>query len=275
MKQVQGRVLHRIDCLNRCRLMFSGTVTRTSEVRPELFMGCFRCLECGTIIRNVEQQFKFTEPSMCPVETCQNKCVRLFTLFSPFCRLHLQRKAMLDPSRHLQVLDDCRKAWSLIKEESTFIDWQRAKVQENTDEVIDSSLRYVCDACLERPTCFGSYALATSYLGHGSSVIRCEQVPAGSLPRTIEVIFRNDTVEQARAGDKLVFAGSMVVVPDVAAITAPGQRSLVKGAGTLSHSQLRQVKRQVLSSIQQLEGPASRQSHLVIHICKSSLSQML
>lgn len=59
----------------------------------------------------------------------------------------------------------------------------------------------------------------------------CVQVPAGSLPRTIEVIFRNDTVEQARAGDKLVFAGCMVVVPDVAAITAPGQRSQVKGAG--------------------------------------------
>lgn len=37
-------------------------------------MGCFRCLECGTIIRNVEQQFKFTEPSMCTMETCQNKC---------------------------------------------------------------------------------------------------------------------------------------------------------------------------------------------------------
>ncbi|EIE23406.1 MCM-domain-containing protein [Coccomyxa subellipsoidea C-169] len=132
---------------------FAGTVTRTSEVRPELFMGCFRCLECGTIIRNVEQQFKFTEPSMCTMDTCQNK-----------------------------------KAWTLVKEESTFIDWQRAKVQETTDEV-----------------------------------------PAGSLPRTIEVIFRNDTVEQARAGDKLVFAGCMVVVPDVAAITAPGQRSHVKG----------------------------------------------
>jgi DNA replicative helicase MCM subunit Mcm2 (Cdc46/Mcm family) len=58
-----------------------------------------------------------------------------------------------------------------------------------------------------------------------------DQVPAGSLPRTLEVIFRNDTVEQARAGDKLVFAGCMVVVPDVAAITAPGQRSQVKGAG--------------------------------------------
>ena len=59
----------------------------------------------------------------------------------------------------------------------------------------------------------------------------CTQVPAGSLPRTMEVIFRNDIVEQARAGDKLVFSGSLVVVPDVSVITAPGQRSLLKGAG--------------------------------------------
>ena len=29
----------------------------------------------------------------------------------------------------------CRKAWSLVKEESVFVDWQRVKVQENSDEV--------------------------------------------------------------------------------------------------------------------------------------------
>jgi DNA replication licensing factor MCM6 len=27
------------------------------------------------------------------------------------------------------------KNWTLVKEESTFVDWQRAKVQENADEV--------------------------------------------------------------------------------------------------------------------------------------------
>ena len=27
---------------------FSGTVTRTSEVRPELLTGSFKCMECGT-----------------------------------------------------------------------------------------------------------------------------------------------------------------------------------------------------------------------------------
>lgn len=30
---------------------------------------------------------------------------------------------------------ESRKAWTLVKEESTFVDWQRVKVQENSDEV--------------------------------------------------------------------------------------------------------------------------------------------
>ena len=52
---------------------FSGTVTRTSEVRPELFLGTFRCLECQTIVRNVEQQFKYTTPIICANPTCGNR----------------------------------------------------------------------------------------------------------------------------------------------------------------------------------------------------------
>lgn len=32
------------------RLMaIHGTVTRTTEVKPELILGSFKCLECGTI----------------------------------------------------------------------------------------------------------------------------------------------------------------------------------------------------------------------------------
>lgn len=41
----------------------SGTVTRTSEVRPELIYGTFQCSECKGIVRDVEQQFKYTEVS--------------------------------------------------------------------------------------------------------------------------------------------------------------------------------------------------------------------
>ena len=39
----------------------TGTVTRTSEVRPELLFGTFKCEDCGTIMKDVEQEFKYTE----------------------------------------------------------------------------------------------------------------------------------------------------------------------------------------------------------------------
>lgn len=42
----------------------TGVVTRTSEVRPELLQGTFKCLECGGVIKNVEQQFKYTEVNL-------------------------------------------------------------------------------------------------------------------------------------------------------------------------------------------------------------------
>jgi DNA replication licensing factor MCM6 len=50
-----------------------GTVTRTTEVRPELFLGTFRCLGCSHVVRGVEQQFKYTTPTICPNATCNNK----------------------------------------------------------------------------------------------------------------------------------------------------------------------------------------------------------
>jgi DNA replication licensing factor MCM6 len=52
---------------------FSGTVTRTSDVRPELFLGTFRCQHCGSTVSNVEQFYKFTEPMICPQRTCNNR----------------------------------------------------------------------------------------------------------------------------------------------------------------------------------------------------------
>ncbi len=53
-------------------------------------------------------------------------------------------------------------------------------------------------------------------------------MPAGSLPRTMDVIMRHEAVETAKAGDKMVFTGQMVVVPDVGALAAPGERVQVK-----------------------------------------------
>jgi DNA replication licensing factor MCM6 len=44
-------------------MSISGTVTRTSEVRPELLFGSFICEVCGGFVSEVEQQFKYTEVS--------------------------------------------------------------------------------------------------------------------------------------------------------------------------------------------------------------------
>lgn len=44
----------------------------------------------------------------------------------------------------------------------------------------------------------------------------------------MEVILRNNVVESARAGDEMVFVGTLLVVPDVAAITAPGEKVQTK-----------------------------------------------
>jgi len=131
-------------------ISFSGTVTRTSEVRPELTSGVFRCELCNTISDPVLQQYKYTEPSKCKNSACPN-----------------------------------RTAWSLLTsaETSRFVDWQKVRVQENADEI-----------------------------------------PAGSMPRTLDVILRGDIVEKAKAGDKCVFTGTLIVIPDVAQIAAPGRR---------------------------------------------------
>ncbi|KAL9453154.1 hypothetical protein AB3S75_008867 [Citrus x aurantiifolia] len=127
----------------------TGVVTRTSEVRPELLQGAFKCLECGGVIKNVEQQFKYTEPTICANATCSN-----------------------------------RTNWALLRQDSKFADWQRVRMQETSKEI-----------------------------------------PAGSLPRSLDVILRHDIVEQARAGDTVIFTGTVVVIPDILAMASPGERA--------------------------------------------------
>lgn len=43
----------------------SGTVTRTSVVRPELIFGTFQCAICNDLFENVPQQFCYTTVSEC------------------------------------------------------------------------------------------------------------------------------------------------------------------------------------------------------------------
>ncbi|KAF7562777.1 hypothetical protein G7046_g1353 [Stylonectria norvegica] len=129
-------------------LSISGTVTRTSEVRPELSLGTFVCEACRTVVPNVEQTFRYTEPTQCPNMTCQN-----------------------------------RIAWQLDIRHSTFVDWQKVRIQENSSEI-----------------------------------------PTGSMPRTMDVIMRGEIVDRAKAGEKCIFTGALIVVPDVSQMGLPGLR---------------------------------------------------
>lgn len=83
----------------------SGTVTRTSEVRPELVWGTFVCDECGGRVTDVEQQFKYTQPGMCQNPNCNN-----------------------------------RTDWTLDIESSKFTDWQKVRIQENANEIPTGSM---------------------------------------------------------------------------------------------------------------------------------------
>ncbi|TPX15032.1 uncharacterized protein E0L32_004862 [Thyridium curvatum] len=129
-------------------LSISGTVTRTSEVRPELSLATFICQACRSVVPNVEQTFRYTEPTQCPNVTCQN-----------------------------------RQAWQLDIRQSTFVDWQKVRIQENSSEI-----------------------------------------PTGSMPRTMDVILRGEIVDRAKAGEKCIFTGALIVVPDVSQLGLPGLR---------------------------------------------------
>lgn len=145
----------------------SGTVTRTSDVRPELLVGSFRCRKCGLVAPDVIQQYHLTRPPLCRNPRCQNRTSSEF---------------------HLEVSTGGATMEEGSGGGSEFVDWQRLRVQENADEI-----------------------------------------PPGSMPRTIDVIVRNEMVERAKAGDRVVLTGSLVVVPDGSALARAGEAARASG----------------------------------------------
>ena len=53
-------------------ISINGTITRSSEVKPELIKGTFICKMCNSAVKNVEQQFRYTEPKVCSNLNCNN-----------------------------------------------------------------------------------------------------------------------------------------------------------------------------------------------------------
>jgi DNA replication licensing factor MCM6 len=60
------------------------------------------------------------------------------------------------------------------------------------------------------------------------------------MPRSLDVILRSELVERAKAGDKCVFTGTFIVVPDVSQLGLPGgnaarlQRESNKSGGAMT-----------------------------------------
>ncbi|CAH2096993.1 unnamed protein product [Euphydryas editha] len=81
-------------------IRISGQIVRTHPVHPELVLGTFVCLDCQTVIKNVEQQFKYTIPTICRNPVCANR-----------------RRFMLDADK------------------SVFVDFQKVRIQETQAEL--------------------------------------------------------------------------------------------------------------------------------------------
>ncbi|KAI0231089.1 DNA replication licensing factor MCM6 [Lamellibrachia satsuma] len=86
-------------------LKITGQVVRTHPVHPELISGTFICLDCQTVIMNVEQQFKYTQPTICRNPVCNNRS-----------------RFMLDVNK------------------SRFVDFQKVRIQETQAELPRGSI---------------------------------------------------------------------------------------------------------------------------------------
>ena len=49
-----------------------------------------------------------------------------------------------------------------------------------------------------------------------------QELPRGSIPRSLEVVLRAEAVEMVQAGDKCDFIGTLIAVPDVAQLAMEG-----------------------------------------------------
>ncbi|XP_014244305.1 DNA replication licensing factor Mcm6 [Cimex lectularius] len=81
-------------------IRISGQVVRTHPVHPELVAGTFTCLDCQTVVKDVEQQFKYTQPTLCRNTTCTN-----------------------------------RRRFMINVDKSKFVDFQKVRIQETQSEL--------------------------------------------------------------------------------------------------------------------------------------------
>ncbi|XP_012536234.1 DNA replication licensing factor Mcm6 [Monomorium pharaonis] len=106
---IEVPIRHKLRELNTSLLgtltRISGQVVRTHPVHPELVLGTFICMDCNAYIKNVEQQFKFTNPTICSNPVCSNR-----------------RRFLLDVDN------------------SIFVDFQKVRIQETQAELPRGSI---------------------------------------------------------------------------------------------------------------------------------------
>lgn len=91
----------------------NGQVVRTHSVHPELSRATFVCEDCGVTIRNVLQQFRYTQPSRCANPQCMN-----------------------------------RTRFSLDVDDSSFVDFQKIRIQETQAELPRGSVPRTFDVII-------------------------------------------------------------------------------------------------------------------------------
>lgn len=57
-------------------------------------------------------------------------------------------------------------------------------------------------------------------------LVPADEIPPGSMPRSVDVVLRHGAVEKAKAGDKAYFTGTLIVIPDIAQLMKVGTRVL-------------------------------------------------
>ncbi|KAJ8891321.1 hypothetical protein PR048_010837 [Dryococelus australis] len=188
----------------------SGQVVRTHPVHPELVSGTFVCLDCQTVIKNVEQQFKLLSSGLLDVlwaGIVVDRELRAYkTNWYPFSttnrhyhwmrvpalgnlpgRLKQRRggsREFTNPTICRNPVCSNRRRFLLDTDKSLFVDFQKVRIQETQAEL-----------------------------------------PRGCVPRSVEVVLRGETVECVQAGDTYDFTGTLIVVPDVGALSMPGARA--------------------------------------------------
>lgn len=142
-------------------ISFTGTVTRVSQVRPELVMASFTCNVCHTVINNIQQNNSYTEPIYCPNNLCNNRS--LFSLNTNNC---------------------------------TFSNWQKLTIQESTEEIPKGSLPRNIDVIVRNELCEqiqpGSHCVFTGYLVIVDE-INNSRMPNNTLVSELQGENNNDT----------------------------------------------------------------------------------